>query len=78
MKEVKQTAESNRMKGYLVHLGSNHNDEKTKAAYERFKEPPYYLKYKNKQQIRENYILFYEREDLYGSSLFIFVSDKFH
>lgn len=49
MKEVKHTAESDRMKGYLVHHGSNHNDEKTKAAYERFKEPPYYLKYKNKQ-----------------------------
>lgn len=49
MKKVKHTAESDRMKGYLVHHGSNHNDEKTKAAYERFKEPPYYLKHKNKQ-----------------------------
>lgn len=48
MKRVKQTADSTRMKGYLVHVGSNHRDEKTKEAYRRFKEPPYYLKDKKK------------------------------
>lgn len=32
--------------GYLTKAGSNHNDFKTKAAYDRFKTPPWYLKSK--------------------------------
>ena len=49
MKEIQNNYNRYKATGYMVHLGRNHNDEKTKAAYERFKEPPYYLKHKNKQ-----------------------------
>lgn len=49
MKETQSNYNRHKATGYMVHLGGNHNDKKTKAAYERFKEPPYYLKYKGKQ-----------------------------
>ena len=32
--------------GYLTKAGSNRNDAKTQAAYERFKTPPWYLQNK--------------------------------
>ena len=46
MKKVKQSPNANRMRCYLTHLGSNQKDNKTKAADEKLKEPPYYLKKK--------------------------------
>ena len=47
-------AYSNSMLNYLEKTGRNYRDEKSKAAYERFKRPPYYLtcnkKIKNKEK----------------------------
>lgn len=53
MKQTEQARqaerESDRIRamGYTVKLGSNLNDEKTQAAYKRFKTPLWYLRNKN-------------------------------
>lgn len=44
MKQIEREIESQRVRNYLEHVGKNHNDEKTKAAYKRFKTPPWYLR----------------------------------
>lgn len=53
MKPVTNNNNSSVATAYLQKLGGNHNDPKTREAYERFKRPPYYMTANKKKESEE-------------------------